>query len=200
MGTADHATRPSVGRPRDGALTQRILQAARQELAIAGVDNFSIRQVAQRAGVTRKAVAARWSNAEELLRAALGAIDELQFEPTGDLASDLMELGALFISGLESGALDLQLRVTADAFDHPEIYAELQRRVERPMSHALTRAFKAAQKSGQVRSGDVTWLVRAFVGALLATTFGQPGRSAPSTADLAELVAEMRTWAAVPSD
>lgn len=195
VSNADHGTRPTVGRPRDGVLTQRILQAAREELATAGVDNFSIRQVAQRAGVTRKAVVTRWSDAEELLRDALGAIDELQFEATGDLSRDLTELGALFISGLESGALDLQLRVTADAIDHPEVYAELQRRVEKPMSRALAHTFKAAQESGQVRDGDVTWLVRAFVGALLATTFGQPGRAVPSAADLAELVAEMRAWA-----
>ncbi|EHB50325.1 regulatory protein TetR [Mycolicibacterium rhodesiae JS60] len=177
-------------------LTERILQAAREELATAGVDNFSIRQVAQRAGVTRKAVTARWGDAEELLRAALGAIDELQFDPTGDLSRDLTELGALFISGLESGALDLQLRVTADAIDHPGVYAELQRRVEEPMSRALARAFRAAQKSGQVRDGDVTWLVRAFVGSLLATTFGQPERAVPSSADLTELIGEIRKWAA----
>ncbi|EID11755.1 TetR/AcrR family transcriptional regulator [Mycolicibacterium phlei] len=183
-----------VGRPRDETLTRRILDAAREELTAAGVDGFSIRQVARRAQVTRKAVAVRWSSAEELLLDAMGAIDELTFEPTGDLERDLTELGRKFIAGLESGALDLQLRVTADAPQHPEVYASLQQHVLLPMSRALVATFKAAQVSGQVREGDISWLVRGFVGALLAQTFQLPGRAAPSEEDLRELVAEIKRW------
>jgi AcrR family transcriptional regulator len=194
--TADIERPNRAGRPRSQALTQRILAAAREELATVGVDSFSIRQVARRADVSRKAVAARWPRAHDLLRDALGAIDELEFEPSGDLGNDLLELGQLFIEGLESGALDLQLRVTAEAPQHPEVYGELQRHVLEPMSQALMRAFHAAQRSGQVRDGKVTWLVRAFVGALLARTFQRPGRAAPTTSDLKELVAELQRWAA----
>ncbi len=183
-----------MGRPRDETLTRRILDAAREELTAAGVDGFSIRQVARRAQVTRKAVAVRWSSAEELLLDAMGAIDELTFEPTGDLERDLTELGRKFIAGLESGALDLQLRVTADAPQHPEVYASLQQHVLLPMSRALVATFKAAQVSGQVREGDISWLVRGFVGALLAQTFQLPGRAAPSEEDLRELVAEIKRW------
>ncbi|MEP9417070.1 TetR/AcrR family transcriptional regulator [Gordonia sp. VNQ95] len=197
MSTVETGARAPVGRPRDEALTRRILAAARQELAAAGVENFSVRQVAARANVTRKAVAARWPSADELLRAAVGVIDEVEFVASGDLATDLTELGTVFISRLKSEALDVQLRVTADAIEHPEVYAELQRRVEKPMSRALTQAFKAAQESGQMRPGDITWFVRAFVGALLATAFGQPGRAAPSSDDLDQLVAEVTKWAAV---
>lgn len=194
MTSADGEAQRRAGRPRDEALTGRILEAARQELAATGVDGFSIRQVARRAQVTRKAVIARWPTAVELLHAAMGAIDELRFEPTGDLARDLTELGEVFIAGLRSGALDLQLRVTADAPQHPEVYADLQRHVLEPMSYALVRAFRSAQDTGQVRCGDVTWLVRAFVGALLSRTWQQSGRAAPSSADLQELIAEVRQW------
>lgn len=183
-----------MGRPRDEVLTGRILAAARQELAAVGVDGFSIRQVARRAQVTRKAVIARWPSADGLLHDAMGAIDELRFDPTGDLATDLTELGEVFIAGLRSGALDLQLRVTADAPEHPEVYDILRRHVEEPMSHALVKAFRAAQHSGQVRDGDVAWLVRGFVGALLARTFQQPRREPPSSIDLQELVTEVQQW------
>ena len=194
MTSANGGAQNRLGRPRDEALTARILSAARQEVAAAGVEGFSIRQVARRAQVTRKAVIARWPSAIELLHDAMGAIDELRFEPTGDLAEDLTELGEVFIAGLTSGALDLQLRVTADASEHPEVYGELQRHVLEPMSHALVCAFRAAQDTGQVRRGDVAWLVRAFVGALLSRTFQQSGRAAPSSADLQELVAEIGQW------
>ncbi|MCV7282399.1 TetR/AcrR family transcriptional regulator [Mycolicibacterium flavescens] len=190
--TGESAKRP--GRPRDEALTGRILDAARDELTAAGVDGFSIRQVARRAGVTRKAVTARWAGADELLHDAMGAIDELEFEPTGDLERDLTELGRKFIDGLASGALDLQLRVTADAPQHPEVYEALQQHVLLPMSRALVAAFKSAQTSGQVRDGDISWLVRGFVGALLAQTFQLPGRVAPSEQDLRELIVEVKRW------
>jgi AcrR family transcriptional regulator len=183
-----------IGRPRDKTLTERILAAARQELAGSGVEGFSVRQVARRAQVTRKVVTARWPSAEALVHDALGSIDELRFNPTGDLSTDLTELGEVFIAGLASGALELQLRVTADAREHPDVYAALQRHVLEPMSHALVRAFKAAQAAGQIRSGDVTWLVRAFVGALLATTFQEPQRGAPSSKDLRELTDEILRW------
>ncbi|QRY42663.1 TetR/AcrR family transcriptional regulator [Mycolicibacterium boenickei] len=194
MTTADEGARNRVGRPRDEALTERIIEAARDELAAAGVDGFSVRQVARRAGVTRKAVTSRWPEPGQLLNDALGAIDDLTFEPTGDLSADLTRLGESFIAGLASGALDLQLRVTADAPQHPEVYEALQTHVQEPMSHAVVRAFKAAQLSGQVREGDVTWLVRGFVGALLARTFQGPHRASPSSHEVRELVAEVRLW------
>jgi AcrR family transcriptional regulator len=183
-----------VGRPRDETLTERILAAARQELAESGVQGFSVRQVARRAQVTRKVVAARWPSTEALVHDAMGSIEQLRFDPTGDLANDLTELGELFIAGLASGALDLQLRVTAEASEHPEVYAVLQQRVLEPMSHALVRAFKAAQAAGKIRDGDVTWLVRGFVGALLAVTFNKPQRRAASSEDLRELIEEVLRW------
>ncbi|MET7772521.1 TetR/AcrR family transcriptional regulator [Nocardia sp. NPDC005366] len=192
--TAEKKPPGRAGRPRDESLTPRILDAARKELAASGVEGFSIRQVALRAGVTRKAVAGRWSSADELLLEAMGAIDALRFEPTGDLEKDLTALGELFIASLSSGALDLQLRVTADSSQYPEVYARLQKHVLAPMSDALVAAFRAAQETGQVREGSVSWLVRAFVGALLSRTFQRAGRAAPTARDLAELVAEIRQW------
>lgn len=192
--TAEMKPPGRAGRPRDESLTPRILDAARKELAASGVEGFSIRQVARRAGVTRKAVAGRWSSADDLLLEAMGAIDALRFEPTGDLEKDLTTLGELFIASLSSGALDLQLRVTADSSQHPEAYARLQKHVLAPMSDALVAAFRAAQQTGQVRGGSVSWLVRAFVGALLSRAFQRAGRAAPTAGDLAELVAEIRQW------
>lgn len=190
-------TNPSAarGRPRDESLRPRILAAAREELAEAGIEGFSIRQVAVRAGVSRNAIAARWPSAEELVQDSLGEIATLEFEPSGDLRADLFTLGGRFIDGLASGALDIQLRVAADAPRHPELYQRLQASVLQPMSDALVDAFKSAQDSGQIAPGDVTWLVRAFIGAILARTFQRPGRAAPAGRDLGELVGEVIRWA-----
>ncbi|OLL20297.1 MULTISPECIES: TetR/AcrR family transcriptional regulator [unclassified Rhodococcus (in: high G+C Gram-positive bacteria)] len=184
------------GRRRDESLTVRILEAAREEIATVGAADFSIRQVARRAEVSRKTITARWQNADELLLAAIGAIDLVEFEPTGDLESDLFTLGAMFVDGLRSDTLELQLRLTADAGKHPEAYSLLQRHVLEPRSRALAAALRAAQKTGQIRDGEVTWLVRAFFGALLSCTFQHPNRSSPSADELRELIAQMKSWAA----
>lgn len=190
-------TQPSSarGRPVDESLRPRILTAARAELADAGIDGFSVRRVAARAGVSRNAITARWSTAESLLKDSLGEIASMEFESSGDLRSDLLTLGTRFVDGLASGALDIQLRVAADAPRHPELYQRLQSRVLQPMSDGLVSAFTSAQEAGQIGQGDVTWLVRAFVGAILARTFQRPGRAAPSDRDLRELVDEVVRWA-----
>lgn len=183
------------GRRRDEALTARILEAAREEIATAGAADFSIRQVARRAEVSRKTIAARWKNSDELLLAAIGAIDLVRFEPTGDLDNDLFTLGTMFIEGLRAETLNLQLRLTADAGKHPEAYSLLQQHVLEPRSRALAAALKAAQQAGQIHEGDVTWLVRAFFGALLSCTFQHPDRSSPSNDELRSLIAQIRSWA-----
>ncbi len=182
------------GRPKDESLRPRILDAAREELADAGVEGFSIRRVAARAGVSRNAVAARWSSTESLLEDALGEIATFTFETSGDLHTDLLTLGARFIDNLASGSLDIQLRVAADAQRHPDTFARLQQRVLQPMSEALVAAFESAQQSGQIQPGEVTWLVRAFVGAILARTFQRQDREVPTTTDLRELVDEVLRW------
>ena len=186
---------PSRGRRPDETLTPRILQAAREELAQVGAAGFSIRQVASRAGVSRNAIAARWSSTDELLRDALGDISALEFETSGDLAADLRLLGRQFIAGLESGVLEIQLRVAADAERHPETYARMQERVLAPMSEELVSAFRSAQHRGQMTPGDVSWLVRAFVGAILARTFQGSGLTVPTPGELAELVSQVVRWA-----
>ena len=184
------------GRPRDETLTPRILRAARDELGEAGIEGFSVRRVAARSGVSRNAISSRWPTVDLLLQDTLGEIAMLHFEPTGHLRSDLRVLGEKFVAGLDSGALDIQLRVAADAKRHPDAFARMQARVLQPMSDALVATFDAAQRAGEVHDGDTAWLVRAFVGAILARTFQRPGRSAMSTADLDELIDHVVRWAA----
>ncbi|WP_213575713.1 hypothetical protein [Rhodococcus sp. USK13] len=89
---------------------------------------------------------------------------------------------------------ELQLRLTADAGMHPEAYSLLQRHVLEPRSRSC-RYTSSRQQTGQIRDGEVTWLVRAFFGALLSCTFQHPNRSSPSTDELRELIAQMKSWA-----
>ncbi|MFN8052554.1 MAG: helix-turn-helix domain-containing protein [Acidimicrobiales bacterium] len=62
------------GRPRDPAIDDRVLAAARASLVEVGWDATSIRGIAERAGVSRPAIARRWPSKTHLvLEALLGA-------------------------------------------------------------------------------------------------------------------------------
>ena len=81
----DAATAPDpspAGRRRDPAIDDRVLAATRASLVEHGWDATSVRGIAQRAGVSRPAIARRWpSKAHLVLEAVLGAEpDMVRFE------------------------------------------------------------------------------------------------------------------------
>src|SRR5919106_6443524 len=85
------STSPAGGRPRDAALDERILAAAREQLAEHGYQGLSIGAVARAAGTTRPSVYLRFAGKEDLATAAIAGMsvaDPLQV--TDDLHSDLV--------------------------------------------------------------------------------------------------------------
>lgn len=85
-GPADPAQRHQ-GRPRDAGIDQRVLEATRGSLADWGWERTSMRGVAERAGVSRPAIARRWpSKAHLILEAILGATPDLDAFEGVDLA------------------------------------------------------------------------------------------------------------------
>ena len=78
---------PSAGRPRDIRIDERVLAATRASLVELGWERTSIRGVAERAGVSRPAIARRWpSKAHLVLEAILGATPDLDAFDGVDLA------------------------------------------------------------------------------------------------------------------
>lgn len=78
MSAAASTGRATGGRPRDPAIDERVLTAARASLVELGWDGTSIRGLAQRAGVSRPAIARRWpSKAHLVLEALLGPEPDL---------------------------------------------------------------------------------------------------------------------------
>lgn len=80
----DEAPERPAGRPRDGSIDARVLDAVRTLLVEVGWDALSIRTVAARTGVGRASISRRWSSKAELvLHAVLGAEPDLTlFEGT----------------------------------------------------------------------------------------------------------------------
>lgn len=63
--------KPARGRPRQGALTARIVAATIEELASHGPDRASLARIARAAGTSQQALARRWGAKAEVLAGAL---------------------------------------------------------------------------------------------------------------------------------
>ena len=97
-----------AGRPRDALIDQRVLEATRASLAELGWERTSVRGVAERAGVSRPAIARRWpSKAHLVLEAILGATPDLGAFNGTDRAS--------WVAAVIDGSFEL--------FDRPEVHA-----------------------------------------------------------------------------
>lgn len=66
-------TEPARGRPRQSALTARIVTATLEELASHGPDRASLARIARAAGTSQQALARRWGAKSEVLAGALDA-------------------------------------------------------------------------------------------------------------------------------
>ena len=82
--------RPGPGRPRNEAVTTRILDATVELLVEAGMAGTTINAVAARAGVARATIYLRWPRAENLINDALRrAMGRPVLSPSGDIEADL---------------------------------------------------------------------------------------------------------------
>lgn len=131
---------PTGGRPRDLSIDERVLLAARELLVEVGWDDTSIRGIAERAGVSRPAIARRWpSKAHLVLDAILG--------PTPDLVhfTDVDRDG--WIRAVVDGSFELfnrpEVRAAAPGLlatlrDHDDIRSALWQGFTRPAAKILT--------------------------------------------------------------
>ncbi len=88
------------GRPRDPELDERVVTAVRELLVEAGWEGTTVRQVAERSGVSRPAIARRWSSKAQLVfEALLGPEPDLTAFATVDREG--------WIDGVVDGAFDL---------------------------------------------------------------------------------------------
>ncbi|MCK9921557.1 TetR/AcrR family transcriptional regulator [Frankia sp. AgPm24] len=79
-----------LGRPRDAAIGERALAAARELLVERGFDATTVQAVAERAGVHASAIYRRWpSRIALIVEATFPGLSPLQVRPSGDLHDDL---------------------------------------------------------------------------------------------------------------
>lgn len=91
------ADAPKLGRRRDPAKDQKILDAAVEVLAETGFDGMTIDMVASRAGAGKATVYRRWASKNELVLDAVacmkkGDLNTMQIPDTGSLRGDLVAM------------------------------------------------------------------------------------------------------------
>ena len=145
--------RPSAaGRPRDEAITEAIFDATFAVLTEHGFADFSMGEVAERAGVHKPAVYRRWPNKLELIAAVLQRMAFPLNDPaSGDIRSDLVEMLVGAISGHPT-PLPLQLRIRSEVVATPELAEAMDRLVFRPRRAMGRKIVRRAIAGGQLRA------------------------------------------------
>jgi AcrR family transcriptional regulator len=90
-----------LGRPRDPAIDERVLDVARAHLARVGYEGMSLAAVAEEAGTTRQALYRRWPTKADLATDAIAAMsDAAERSPTDDPFADLVDELEAFARGI----------------------------------------------------------------------------------------------------
>lgn len=183
------------GRPRDPSTEERVLEAAKQELAESGFEMFSVRSVARRSGVSRPSLLLRWPDRETLILETLENI--VEWPPPiagGSLRDELSAIVERVVELLDPTTLGIQFRLVADAPRHPELFAAFQDKVMSRARSRLTTLLERAVAEGELPADtDCRWAADALVGVVLLRSIGSPGLRPLSRTSQDRLITSMLT-------
>ena len=161
--------RQGRGRPRDEAFDGRILEAALDELARCGISHFSVSAVAQRAGVAKGSIYLRWPTREQLMLDASQLLIRRVVPPKpGSFRKQLSELVDHFAAIMgEHRSLEMTLRIDADRYRHPELFAQMFTRFQGAGNLIVEGTVIDAQRRGEIDANVSSKVVtRILTGAL----------------------------------
>ncbi len=163
------------GRPRDGAVDQRVLSAAWGLLHAGGYAALNVDDVAERAGVAKTTLYRRWPTKDHLaIAAAAQILGEVPIPDSGDLGRDLAEfagalaesLNRLRLAGHYGGGASpgLAAELVAATTRHPDLGEVV--RAQYAERHALARArlARAVEREGLRPDLDPGVLIDQLVG------------------------------------
>jgi len=164
------------GRVRDPEIDQRVLAAARRQLAQSGYEAMSLAAVAEEAGTTRQALYRRWRDKADLAAAVVLELADVAStaatsEPFADLVRELTD----FQRGVShKGRLSLVGTMLQDTTD-PDVRRRYQARIIAPRRKRLREILQRGIDQGLLDpDGDVdvaltmctgSWYGRALAGA-----------------------------------
>jgi len=140
-----------MARPRSEEAHQKVLAAAVEVVAEAGVSGFTVDAVAKVSGVAKTPIYRRWSSGDELLMEALEcSIEHLATPNTGSLRTDLIELYAAIMAMFEQPhVFSTMLGALARAAGDPDFHRLIQE-LENERHKPLQTILQLAQARGEV--------------------------------------------------
>jgi len=161
---------------RSPALTRaRLIEAATQVFAQAGLQGATTREIARVAGVNEVTLFRHFASKEQLLKAVIENVLALQIEAiahpeewTQDLRVDLKHYAHLYNSMLEAQE-DLIRTLIGEAKRHPEAARQIMQEAARSLKEKLVAYLQSGQTKGTVRPDlDLVASIDMFTGVLLA--------------------------------
>jgi AcrR family transcriptional regulator len=140
-----------VGRPRDPALDDRILEAVRELLIEVGYQALSVQEVTRRCAVHVRTISRRWPTKAELVAAAIAGGDEPEAGlsmPTGSLRVDLRAMVERSLRYLGDPATRAAMPALLAEMRTNEQVAELLHLRQEELRMTVQAALEAAVDSG----------------------------------------------------
>lgn len=146
--------RRGVGRPRDPAIDQALIQAALGELAAHGFTGMSIDRVAETTGIGKTTIYRRYPDKSALAVAALAALTVGEgAADSGDLVEDLARQLILANGNLEaSGSVALLGALLSERDRQPELIQTYRERLFQPRADKIGSLLRDAQARGELRA------------------------------------------------
>ena len=164
------ATR-SPGRPRSPEADTAIVQATLELLAEVGYRSMTMEQVRARSGVGKATIYRRYSNKDELVRAAMVHLHhELPLpDDTGSLRGDLDQvLQATVGAALETQAAHVVPRLLGESAHDPELQRLFYDNLVAPRRRVLRTVLERAVQRGEVRDDlDLDLVMDLLVGSVI---------------------------------
>jgi AcrR family transcriptional regulator len=161
------------GRPRDPAVNDRILEAARSLLTEVGYAVLTIEAVAARARVGKPTIYRRYPSKVTLVfEAVFGQTKSQPIPGNGDIGSDLREAYGWAVDEFSSPEAKAALPgLLADLAANEQLLELVRRLVLDPEMGRVSDALRAAQQRGEIRQdADLDLAIDAFTGTALART------------------------------
>lgn len=142
------------GRPRSARADRALLAAALAELLESGYESMSMEAVAARAGVGKATLYRRWSSREELVGAALRALNaDVAIPDSGDVRADLIALMRDFQRAtFATLAGPMLVRMIGVAFATPTLREIFMANVAIPRRDAVQAVLERGRERGQLRA------------------------------------------------
>lgn len=150
--TSRRGSAPAPGRPVDPTISKAALRAALEVLDEKGYGNFSLDDVARRAGTTRPALYRRWPRRQNLALDALAQrLREVDSPDTGCTICDLNEAIGAFFATVEGLRPDTLPALLADCADDVGLHGQFMATLLDPARSAVSRTVEVAVARGDLR-------------------------------------------------